>query len=207
MKNNLPKINGIVDYLDKNDRNEIKLLESEYPEFKHLLKPGIIMGNEETYSEEAEYKFRLDVTKRGLSSALKKGNNLFQELTARLKRLNNIDFYSQVITLISGSAVLVMFVKGNLDSLQELKYIAPILVLFSSLLSLYTKNKAKSFIGGNEDLYKLTNNFIGYKIEGDYLLKELDVAIKHFSLEKAKRIVETSNNIIKNIDAFNLRAS
>lgn len=201
MKTNKPQINEIVNFLDTNDKKQLENLKIEFPKFQHLLEPGIMLGDDdETYSEEEDYRFRLNLAKKGVQASVKRGEKRFIELDKKLKRLNDIQFYSQVITLLSGTAILIMLDKTMGESYNWIKYIAPILVLLSSLLSLIAKNKAKSFLGGDKDLYKLTSEINILLAEEKSLLRDIESSIENFSLEKVKPLIDKTNKVIKDMD-------
>ncbi len=208
MKTNQPKINEIVNYLDTNDKGVLESLKIEYPKFQHLLEPGIMLAADEPDNQEEEkYKFILSTTKKALETAFKKASPIFEKTRLKLKKLNKVDYYSQIVTLISGGAILATIQDDYKETYGFLVYIAPTLVLLASLLSLYAKNKAKSFIGGSDDLYHLTNKYMDLNTKGKEVIRDIDSSLKYFSLEEVKPIIEAAKGIINGVEDYIQRAS
>lgn len=199
MKTGQPKINSLVHYLNAVNPEQLNDLKSQYPDFKDFLEPGIIMGDDNPNVETEEFKFRLVVAQKGLGTIFATSEALMVSLKQKLKRLNNIQLISQIVTLISGAAILAM-VEKDFATIGAIKYIAPILILMGSILTLYAKNNAESFIGNNENLYELSNQLIAYNAEAKTLLSEIDIISKYFSIEKARQVIESANKLAKEMD-------
>jgi len=207
MKTNHPKINELVNYLDDNDKKQLSNLKTEFPKFKELLEPGIVLGDEDEEDlVEEKYKFILTTTNRALETAFNRAAPIFEKTRKKLKKLNRVDFYSQLVTLISGGAILVTLQEEYQETYGYLVYIAPSLVLIGSLLSLYAKNKARSFIGGSDDLFHLTNKYMDLKTEGKTIIRDIQVSIKFFSIEEVKPLVDSAKTVINGIEDFIQRA-
>lgn len=200
------KINEIISYLDSTDKSVLNELKEEFPSQEASLEPGIIMNDGDSLNEE-EYKFRITVVERGLNTAISKGNIVFLKLQSRLKNLNKVDFWSQVVSLVSGAAILALINKDFESPYYWIKYIAPCLVLISSLLSLYVKNRAQPFLGGSDDLYKITNKFVDLRTDANHILSELNVYRQFFAIDKVKPLVDSSSQLIKDLEDFIVRAS
>lgn len=199
MKNDL-KTNEIVNFLDIHDKKTIENLKIEFPDFAIFLKPGIVLTDE--YSDEAYYKFKVKLVTSGLNSMQEKGEYKLQELQKKRKTLNNIQFISQIVTFISGSTLLAM-----INSESIIKYVAPTLVLIASILTIWSKNRAEPFLGGNESIYKFANELIVLTSKARSLLSELELVSQLFNLEKAVPLVDSANNIAEEMDIIIKKAS
>lgn len=200
MTTNQPKINEIVNYLKNFDNDQLNSLKKEFPEYEKFLKPGIILGDENEGTENEEYKFRLAVAEKGLRVIFMDSEKLYIKLKPKLKSINNVDLTSQIISLIGGATMLTLIEKDLGAAYNWIKYIAPGAIVISSLLSLFAKNRLESTLGGEDNLFKLTNTIIQYNAEAKALLAEIEVSKTFFAIEKAKGIIESANKLAKEME-------
>jgi hypothetical protein len=195
--NNQSKINYLVSFLNRNDKDKLVTLKQKFEEFQDYLEPGVIMETDEISPKIAEYKFRLEVCNSGLLSIFKDAEKKVSQLRIKLKNLNNLQLVSQLIVLLSGATILLTLQNNFGENYTWLKYIAPSLVLIASILTIWAKNKSESFLTGNKNLYESTSNLITLKNQANFLLAEITIIQKYFDLEKAKATIEAANDIAK----------
>ena len=191
------KINNIVDFLERKDKNSLEDLISRFPQFRKELK-GITLNTESPGLD--ELRFRVEVSRSGLQSIYTQSEKAFITLKTRLKKLNSIQLLSQVIIIISGATILSTIQQNLGDQYNVFKFVAPSLVLVGSILTLIAKNKSESFLTGNENLYEITSKLISYKSEAKNLLRELEILTSYFSSERASIIIEKANKLASEMD-------
>ena len=190
--NNDAPINEIIGLLYSFDESELSKLKSEFPEYSELLKPGILLGEEEVEDELRELKVRTAVCKTGLNLILKKSEKILPVIKSRLKLLNNVQFISQIVVAISGASILAFLQE------RQGEIVIGSLALIASLLTLFVQHKSGTIALGENSLSKIFNDLTDYKLKAEHYLEELSIIEElNFSSSKdqVSQIIQKSNDI------------
>ena len=190
--NNDAPINEIIGLLYSFDESELSKLKSEFPEYSELLKPGILLGEEEVEDELRELKVRTAVCKTGLNLILKKSEKILPVIKSRLKLLNNVQFISQIVVAISGASILAFLQE------RQGEIVIGSLALVASLLTLFVQHKSGTIALGENSLSKIFNDLTDYKLKAEHYLEELSIIEElNFSSSKdqVSQIIQKSNDI------------
>lgn len=192
--NKTPPTNEIVDFLRLYDKSKVTELESSFPEYQKLFKEGMMMGENRVETVNEELKVRAEITKKGLQLILKKSEELLPKVKSKIKKLNSIQFISQVVVAISGASILLSLEK-------KFNFITPlvgVLTLVASLLTLFIQHKSGTIAFGDNSLSQLFNELTDYKLKAERFLEELIIAERldySSSIEKVSQIINESNDI------------
>lgn len=198
LKSSLSKeapINEIIGLLYNFGQSDLEGLRKSYPQYSELLKPGILLGEENTINETEELKVRSEVSKIGLKLILGKTDKLLPKIKNRLKLLNNIQFISQIVVTISGASILVFLQEKHGETV---KYIVGGLTLLAGLLSLFVQNKSGTIGLGENSLSKVFSTLTDHKLNAEHYLDELIILEKlnySSSKDQISQIIQKSNEI------------
>lgn len=201
----MPEIRDLIFLLEKYDTRSLNDLRRQYPRYRAYLEPdGVALVAKANVTSD-EYRFRLNVCKKGLEGALSSASLALPQLVEKLKRLRNLELINQIIIFISGATILSMVRKDLGNSYNWVKYIAPSLVLISSVITIIVKNRSVSFFSGNQNLYQLVSslgilmNTANYLTQDIDIIQEIDSRLGSFDVENAKRLIGQSNTLAKEI--------
>lgn len=204
----------VMAFLEENNKNAILELRKENPEYEQIFSSGELLSVDDEKGVEKKLialkKAQLKGIEKALPELIKRTIEKIEKLRNTLKKLRRYQFISKLITLISGSVILttliilssyasgvasnelidnVVSTQGNKLAVNYLDFIAPSLVLLSSILTLFYDYKIEDYLGGNkqEKLKKLIANNAQAKT---LLLYDIKPLKKHF-------VYQLSDNVIK----------
>ncbi|AEV31033.1 hypothetical protein Oweho_0006 [Owenweeksia hongkongensis DSM 17368] len=166
-------VNEIVGLLQTHNESELDLLRQRYPGFLEILKPGLPMGdNENQLDTEKELEMRATVCEAGLNLVFEKAGNLLPLLKGRLKKLNGVQFISQILVLLSGTTILAYFKE---DHEKIVSMIVGFFTLSAGILSLYVQRKSGTIISESGGITKVYNELTDYQLKAEIYLNELKI--------------------------------
>ncbi|MEM6721686.1 MAG: hypothetical protein AAF611_20325 [Bacteroidota bacterium] len=188
-------INNLIGFLDLFGKKEIEAIRAKYPKYKDILKSGVLMGEENTDDELEELKLRAHVSKTTINIMIQKADDVLPKVKSKLKMHNRIQFFSQITLAISSTLILIY----PLEEINHLsKFLLGFMTLIPSLLTIYVQYKS-GIVGSNEEnLSKVFNNLVDYKLNAEHYLRELIILDKiklSSSIGYAQETIRKSNNI------------
>ncbi len=199
MKKTIPDINEVVSFLDRNDAPKLEQLRKKFPQFSEELEIGDILGEDDDIKKE-EFTFRLEVATAGLTAIQNKAIENLEALKQKVRSLNNVQLTGQVIVLISGAAILGMIEKDLGKEWTWLKYLAPSLVLLSSILTLWAKNRSELIFSPGKTINDSVGELITLKNQSIQIIGEIGIVMKYFDLENAKILISSANETARKMN-------
>lgn len=175
----------------------LKVLREEFPESQSTLFLGEVAAPRSVDTIK-ELKMRIKVSKVALIETIKRTKDSYLPvLKSKLQRLQKIEFWTQVIIVISSSAMFTLLIQG-LESNKELAYLgaylSAALSLVGAILTIILKQNTGEWALNNQNIAKSCNDLVDYVITGEEYIQALDIQYKFVSEEAIDEIKTLINN-------------
>jgi hypothetical protein len=209
----------VMAFLETNNEKAIEELRKENPFYEQIFSSGELLNEDDNYEVNEELiglkKAQLKGIEKTLPELIKKADYKITQLRNTLKKLRRYQFISKLVTLVSGSVILATLVivyaqqsASNTGEMTEvvqtfsynyLDFIAPSLVLLSSILNLYYDYKIEDFLGGNkqEQVKRLIENRSQAKT---LLLYDITPLKQHFIYQLSDTIITKAAAITSELE-------
>ncbi len=194
--------NELIGFLKQYDKVELEQLAAKYPQYGGQLVEGITLGDEIAVRSTSDIlMFRLELCKKGLESVIKESEKVIPQLKRKLRRLKNVQFYSQVLVAVSSASILVMLGKSN----AIFNMVAAGLALLGSLLSIYVQTQSNGIGDRSQSISKAYTQLVESDIKAQKLLTEVKILhqFQDFSeIEAIHQLINDSNTICEEVRAI-----
>jgi len=170
-KTAVPPIDELIGFLNKYDNTQIALLKQKFPNHFKLFSEGVILGEE--YNDELEV--RAESCRIALDSIVKKCDEVIPLLKEKMKQLNVIQLFSQIIVAIGGASIFGLIQN---DGFYVVKYIAASFVLIGSIINIYFQFVSNSLLPDSNSFFKDYNGVIDCSINSQKCLFEITTLLK-----------------------------
>jgi len=189
---------GLLNKINASALNDIK---DRHPEFSSILEVGVIGGEKEIGNNELEV--RVEVCKVALDETLKQTKDKYlPNLRAKLRRLQKIELWSQIIIVISSSTVFGLLTQDlEKEGVLYTAYFAAALSLVGALLTIILKQNSGEWSMNNQNVANSYNSLVNYRIKAEEILREINVLSQFIenNAKELKELVKQCNDINREI--------
>lgn len=194
-------IDESIGLLNKINANALTEIKNKNPKFSSILELGVIGGEKEINNE--ELKLRVEVSKIVLEETLKQTKEKYLPLLrAKLKRLQTIEMYSQIIIAISSTTVVGLLSQASEEyNYMDAASIAAIFSLIGAILTIILKQNSGEWAMNNQNTAGSFNSLVNHRIKAEEILREMNVLAQFIdtNIEELKELVKQCNDINRDI--------
>lgn len=186
--NRQPKIDEMIAFLEKRQPQIIQKIRTENPGYLNILKEGEELGPS---TDIEELKVRAKVCFASTEAAIKICNENLPVLKSKLKGVQKLQMWGQVITTIGGASVLATLALKY----TSITYYAGGLSLLGSLIPLILEQKNKG-LDKNKQVDEIYTELIKLKLEAERNATELKFFIENnFNVQGISDVINRCNQI------------
>lgn len=168
-------IDESIGLLNKINLTALNIIREKHPEFSSILELGVIGGEKELNINELSVK--IEVCKVALEETLKQSKDkYFPLLRAKLRKLQKIELWSQIIIVVSSSTVFGLLTQDlEKNGFLYVAYIAAILSLIGALLTIILKQNSGEWSMNNQNIANSYNSLVNFRIQAEEVLRDINV--------------------------------
>lgn len=189
---------GLLNKINKSALDEIR---RKHPEFSSILEQGVIGGEKKI--DKNELAVRAEVCKVVLEETLNKSKDKYlPHLRNKLKRLQKIELWSQIVIVVSSSTVFGLLTQDLENSgFLYTAYIAAGLSLVGAILTIILKQNSGEWSMNNQNIASAYSSLISFRINAEELLRELNVLAQftETNAEKLSEVINKCNDVNREI--------
>lgn len=189
---------GLLNIMNSDLLDDIR---DKNPDYRDILETGVIAGEADISSE--ELKLRAELCMTTITETLKKSKEQYlPSLSKKLKRLQKIELWSQLIIVISSSAVLVLLLKeAENPGLKWGAYIGASLSTIGALLTVFLKRNSGGWSFNNQNVATAFDKLVSLRIEAEEILRQLNVKVQFIdnNADTIVELIQKCNKINKDI--------
>jgi hypothetical protein len=190
---------GLLNTLNKEALNKIR---NANPDFRAILETGVVGGLKEISIR--ELTVRADISRAALEESLKQTRDKYlPHLRKKLKFLQQIELWTQIIIVVSSSTVFILLIKGVEKS--GIGYVGPYigagLSLVGAILTIFLKQNSGEWSMNNQNVAHSFNSLVVSRIEAEEMLSELNLQTQFIENNKdsLSDLISKCNEVNKKI--------
>ncbi len=194
-------IDESIGLLNRINKSALDAIRSKHPEFSSILEQGVIGGEKEINND--ELTVRAEVCKVALEETLNQSKNKYlPHLQNKLKKLQKIELWSQIIIVVSSSTVFGLLTQdlGNSGFLFT-AYIAAGLSLIGAILTIILKQNSGEWSNNNQNIASSYTSLVNFRIKAEELFREINILTQFTenNSEKLSVVINDCNDVNREI--------